>query len=133
MKTKFLLCALLLLSGLTTWASASSQITQPAIDQIRIGETTEGDLVQLFGPPTTRFVDMANDVAVDWFRSVPAPAKSYIPIIGPFLGGPIVEAQQLTVVLSPAGRVVSYEVHSSRDTLHAAGSVRTVTRTSYAK
>ena len=127
MKTKSLVCALLLSSCLTNWASSPPQIiTQPNINQIQIGQTTEPDLVQLFGTPTTRFVDLAHYIAVDWFRSVPAPAKSYIPIIGPFLGGVNVEAQQLSVVLSPAGRVVRYEVHSSLDTLHAS-------RTGYAK
>ena len=95
MKTKSLVCALLLSSCLTAWSSTPSQITQPNIDQIRIGQTTEPDLVHLFGTPTTRSIDLDQYIAVDWFRSVPAPAKSYIPLIGPFLGGPKVEAQQL--------------------------------------
>ncbi len=127
MKTKFLFCALFLSSCLTNWASSAPQIiTQPNINQIRIGQTTESELVQLFGTPTTRSVDLANYIAIDWFRSVPAPAKSYIPLFGSCLGGLHVDAQQLSVFLSPAGRVVSYEVHSSLDTLH-------VSRTGYAK
>ena len=36
-----------------------------------------------------------------------------------------VEAQQLTVVLSPGGTVVRYEVHSSLNRLHAAGQATT--------
>jgi hypothetical protein len=75
--------------------------------------------------PTTRFVDLEHYTAIDWFRSVPAPAKSYIPFIGSCLGGLNVEAQQLTVVLSPRGTVVRYEVHSSLNTLHAASQVTT--------
>lgn len=135
MKTKFLVAALLISSCLTSWAWFPPSITQQKINQIRVGQTTEADLVRLFGTPTTRFVDLAHSVAIDWFRSVPAPPQSYIPLIGSFLGGLNVEAQQLTVFLSPGGRVVRYEVHSSGDRLHDASQVTTTTvrKTSYSK
>lgn len=128
MKTKFLLCAILLSSCLTSWAHFPPTITQQNINQIQIGQTTEAELVLLFGTPTTRFVDLARYTAIDWFRSVPPPAQSYIPVIGSCLGGLDIDAQQLTVVLSPGGRVVRYEVHSSLDRLHAATRVTTTTR-----
>jgi len=121
MKTKSLVAAFLLSSCLTILASYPATITQENVNQIRPGHTTEADLVNLFGIPTTRFVDLAHYTAIDWFRSVPAPTKSYVPFIGSCLGGLNVEAQQLTVVLSPGGTVVRYEVHSSLNTLHAAG------------
>jgi hypothetical protein len=131
MKTKILLCAILLCSCLTSSAWFPPSITQQKLNQIRIGQTTEADLVHLFGTPTTRFVDLAHYTAIDWFRSVPAPPQSYIPLIGSLLGGLNVEAQQLTVVLSPAGRVVRYEAHSSVDRLHAASRVTTSVRTEH--
>ena len=121
MKTKSLVAALLLSSCLTILASYPSTITQENVNQIRPGQTTEADLVNLFGIPTTRFVDLTHYTAIDWFRSVPAPAQSYIPFIGPCLGGLKVEAQQLTVVLSPGGTVVRYEVHSSRPATRSSG------------
>ena len=134
MKTKFLLSALLLFSCLTTWASSHREITQAEINQIRVGVTTEPELVHIFGIPTTRSVDLAHYAELDWFRSVPVPPQSYIPIIGNYLDVLKIDAQQLNVVLSPGGRVVRYEVHSSRNTLHAANVTRTtVTETSYAK
>ena len=123
MKTKFLVVVLLLSTCLTILASYPSTITQANIDRIRPGQTTEADLVNLFGIPTTRFVDLTHYTAIDWFRSVPAPAKSYIPFIGSCLGGLNIDSQQLTVVLSPGGTVVGYEVHSSLNNLHAASSV----------
>lgn len=123
MKSKSLVAVFLLSSSLTIMASYPRTITQENVNQIRPGQTTEADLVNLFGVPTTRFVDLAHFTAIDWFRSVPAPTKSYIPFIGPCLGGLDVEAQQLTVVLSPGGTVVRYEVHSSLNTLHAANPV----------
>lgn len=135
MKTKILVCAILISSGLTSWAWFPPSITQHKINQIRIGQTTEADLVHLFGTPTTRSIDLAHNIAVDWFRSVPAPPQAYIPVIGSFLGGLDIEAQQLSVVLSPAGRVIRYQVHSSRDRLHAARQVTTtsVRTTGYSK
>ncbi|MEO8439135.1 MAG: hypothetical protein ABI540_02825 [Spartobacteria bacterium] len=118
-----------------SWASSPSSITQQNVNQVRIGQTTEMDLVQLFGTPTTRDVDLAGNVSLDWFRSVPAPPKSYIPVFAPFLGAPTVEAQQLFVMLSPGGRVILYEVHSSRETLHPGGMTTTsnVHRSGYSK
>ncbi|MBA3650185.1 MAG: hypothetical protein H0W66_01570 [Chthoniobacterales bacterium] len=135
MKTKFLVCALLLSSCLTTWAWLPPRITQAKINQIRVGQTTEAELVHLFGTPTTRSTDLAQRISIDWFRSVPAPIQSYIPLIGPFLGGLNIEAQQLSVFLTPGGRVLRYTVYSSRDNLHRAAQVTrtTVSRTSYSK
>lgn len=134
MKTKLLAAALLFSSCLTTLAWFPPSLTQEKISQIQLRQTTEADLVQLFGPPTTRFVDLDHYISIDWFRSVPPPAQSYIPIIGSCLGGLNVEAQQLTVVLSPSGRVVRYEVHSSLNRLHVANrTTTTLQRTSYSK
>ena len=119
MKTKILVTAILISTCLTGWASYPSSITQSEIDQIRIGQTTEADLVHLFGPPTTRFVDLRGTVSLDWFRSVPMTAPAYLPLIK-FFVAPHVEAQQLAVVLGSSGRVLRYEVHSSKGNLKPA-------------
>ena len=115
MKTKFLVTAILLSSCLTSWAWFPKSITQEKINQIRVGQTTEADLVQLFGPPTIRNSDLSHSIALDWFRSVPMLPTGYLPVVGQFLGGLNLEAQQLSVVLSPGGRVVRFEMHSSKD------------------
>ncbi len=115
MKTKFLVIVLLLSTCLTSWAWFPRSITKEKISQIHVGQTTEADLLLLFGPPTTRFVDMSHLISLDWFRSVPMPPSGYLPVIGQFLGGLNVEAQQLSVVLSPGGRVIRYQAHSSKD------------------
>ena len=113
MKTKILLTAILISPCLTSWAWFRPSITQSEVDQIRIGQTTEADLVHLFGAPTTRFVELRNIVALDWFRSVPATAPTYLPLIKYFVA-PLAAAQQLTVVFGSSGRVLRYEVHSSK-------------------
>lgn len=117
MKTKILVTVLLISSCLTSWAWAPRRITQANINQIRLGQTTESELVRLFGPPSTRFVDLRQRISLDWFRSVPMSIPAYLPLIGELVGGLDVEAQQLYVVLSPDGRVLHYEVHSSKKLL----------------
>lgn len=120
MKTKVLAVALLLCTCLTSWAWGPRTITQANVNQIRLGQTTEPELVQLFGAPTTRFVDLQHRTSLDWFRSVPMPLLSYLPLVGELLGGLDVEAQQLFVTLGPDGRVLRYEVHSSKNRLKPA-------------
>ena len=72
MKTKILAVAILLFTSLTPMAW-SHVITQSDLNQIRVGQTTEADLFQLFGAPTTRSVDLKHQVTLDWFRSKPMP------------------------------------------------------------
>jgi hypothetical protein len=104
MKTKSLVAALLFSSCLTILASYPSTITQENVNQIRPGQTTEADLVNLFGIPTTRFVDLAHYTAIDWFRSVPAPVQSYIPFIGPMPRRPLTSKRSSLPLFSvPAG------------------------------
>ena len=126
MKTKLLVAAVLLSSCLTSWAWSPKTITQEMVDQIRIGQTSEADLVQLFGPPTTKYLGLARIISLDWFRSVPMPPAGYVPFIGS-IWGLDVEAQQLSVVVGSNGRVVRYEVHSSKNTLKAAPQPLTTT------
>jgi hypothetical protein len=115
MKTKFLVPFILLATCLTSWGWHGKSITREKLGEIHIGQTTEADLVDLFGPPSTRFVDIYHRVSLDWFRSVPMPIGGYLPFIGELAGGRRLEAQQLSIVLSAGGRVTRYEMHSSLD------------------
>jgi len=121
MKAKLLVSVILLVTCLTSWAWHCKSITPEKLGQIRIGQTTETDLIDLFGPPSTRFVDIYHTAALDWFRSVPMPIGGYLPFIGELAGGRRVEAQQLSVFLNPSGVVTRYEMHSSLDKPRADG------------
>src|SRR5262249_25953223 len=132
MKTKFLVGAILLASCLTSWAWHCKSITREKLSQIHVGQTTETDLVDLFGPPSTRFVDIYHTVSLDWFRSVPMPIGGYLPFIGELAGGRRLEAQQLSVVLR-GGLVTGYEMHSSRDTPRADGVSTIIDQRHYSK
>lgn len=132
-KTKIVVAALLISSCLTSWAWFPPSITREKLNQIKVGVTTEAELVHLFGAPTTRFIDLRQRVADDWFRSVPMPWSGYLPLIGQFCGGLDVEAQQLSVLLTPDGRVIKFEAHSSRSDRHFEQQVASVHRSGYSK
>jgi hypothetical protein len=130
MKTKLLVSVILLCSCLTTWAWFDPSITQDKVDRIQIGQTTEADLIHLFGYPTTRHVDLRHHITLDFFRSVPMPWQGYIPLIGSFIGGLDLDGQELWVELTPDGRVLRYMVYSSRNSVKARTTVTTRTRVS---
>jgi hypothetical protein len=133
MKTKLLAIALLISSGLTTWAWFPPSITQEKVNQIQIGRTTETDLVRLFGAPTTRRVDLRGEVELDWFRSKPIPPQGYLPLIGSFIGGLDIDSQQLAVVLSPRGTVLRFSAYSSATGLRAPNQTPSRRHSDYAR
>ena len=107
------LIALLLLSCLTSCASYETAINPTTVHQIRPGATTESDLLELFGPPDTRWVALRGRIALNWFRSLNPDPAGYVPVFGQFLGGLDLEVQELSVVVAPSGRVESFSIYDS--------------------
>lgn len=119
MKIRILL-AILLAFCLPGCASYYGVLTPSSIQQIRVRETTEADLVALFGPPDTRSeAYYGARTQLDWYRSIPPEPAGYLPVIGQFFGGLDVEVQQLTVVLGHDRRVLSYRMYDSNGTVKA--------------
>ena len=133
MKTKLLATALLISTCVTSWAWFSPSITQAKVNQIRIGQTTEAQLVHLFGAPTTRMVDVRHQVELQWFRSRPMSPAGYLPLIGSFVGGLNIEAQELYVLLSSNGTVLRFTAYSSTGRLRVPAQTVIQRQTSYAK
>jgi outer membrane protein assembly factor BamE (lipoprotein component of BamABCDE complex) len=102
------LLALLALTCLTSYATAAESITQEKVNQIRPGQTTEQDLIRIFGAPATETVCPEADRSLDWYYVRPISPQNYIPVIGPALGGAQVKAWELWVVVSASGRVKRY-------------------------
>ena len=100
--------ALVILTYLTSHATAGQSITQEKLNQIRPGQTTEEDLVRAFGRPATRTVCPQEEMTLDWFYISPIRAQNYIPIVGPALGGTQIKAWELWVVMGWNGRVKRY-------------------------
>ena len=102
------LLALVILAFLTSHATAGHSITQAKVNQIIPGQTTEEDLVRVFGPPATKTVCPPEERTLDWFYISPISAQNYIPVIGPALGGTQVRAWELWVVVGARGEVKRY-------------------------
>ncbi len=112
MKIQHLFAGLLALSCLTSYASQKA-ITQPAVNQIRAGTTTEANLRQLFGAPDTWLTTNRGVSSLNWFRSLGPKPGGYVPVLGEALGGLDLEVQQLSVVIGASGRVQSYTFYDS--------------------
>lgn len=116
MKIRNLFAALLAILCLTSCASQRA-VTQPAVNQIRPGVTTEADLRQFFGPPDTKLTSFQGWTSLAWFRSLGPKPGGYVPVFGEALGGLDLEVQQLSVVLGNNLRVRSYTVYDSNGRL----------------
>lgn len=133
MKTKILIAAILASSCLTSSAWFAKLITPEKVNRIRPGQTTEAELVWLFGPPDSRFSDLDHIASLDWFRAVPPPS-SYLPLIDVFVGGLNVRTKELNVVLGPSGRVLRYQYYDSNSAVRTLTQRRTSVReTKYSK
>ncbi len=133
MKTRILFAALFAFC-LTNCAPYRNAITQPAVNQIRPGVTTEADLVQLFGRPETRVTAFNGDTTSEWSRSIGPKAAGYAPVVGQFLGGLDLEVQELVVVVSRSGRVRSFTMYDSNGAVKQEKTrLRTTRETGYRK
>ncbi len=92
--------------------NAEQPITQAKVSQIHPGQTTEANLVSLFGSPTTAMTDFRHNRSLSWVYTPPATIATYLPLGGMF-GGLDVHVQELWVVLGSRGTVRNYFVRES--------------------
>lgn len=114
MKTNSCLAVLALCLCLLGCADGPKKITTQKVNQLRPGQTTEHDLVRMFGKPTDRVVEVNNSVTLSWFHVSNLSPLATIPSVGLFLENRNV-AQTLTAHLDPAGRLDRYRVSSIKD------------------
>lgn len=89
-------------------ASVGNNFDQTKVSQIKKGETTESQLVQMFGEPQNRTTDSEGTTTLTWLYSESAvKGESFIPYAGTFMGGTRSKNKSLTVVLKD-GKVQSY-------------------------
>lgn len=104
---------------LVSCASVGTPIAQQNVRNIKPGVTTEADLLRLFGNPNTKTLDSNGRVVMMWiYSAAQANAKSFIPLVGPFVGGTNVQVQQLTVLMRSDGKVDKYTMNNSNPDMH---------------
>lgn len=95
-------------------SSVGTPIAQEKVNQIRLGVTTEPDLLLLFGNPSTKTLDPSGTIVLTWvYSSASTKAETFVPIAGALIGGYDTHLQQLSVLLDRKGRVVKWTMNNS--------------------
>jgi hypothetical protein len=104
MKKSFLslsgiLCLLALFA--VSCASVGNNFDDSKISEIKKGETTEADLVKMFGEPQNRSISSENGLTLTWIYSeAKVKGESFIPYAGAFMGGTRSKMKTLSVMLA---------------------------------
>jgi hypothetical protein len=110
MKKALILTALALVGGgfLFGCASVGRNFDETKVSQIKTNETSEADLITLFGKPQNRMMNSSGQMILTWMYSESnVKGQSFIPFAGPFIGGTDTKTKTLNVTLQQ-GRVISF-------------------------
>jgi outer membrane protein assembly factor BamE (lipoprotein component of BamABCDE complex) len=108
-----LLIAFLAASIICGCASYGNNFDEKKVSQIRKGETTEADLISLFGAPTGRCVNSESGAVLTWtYAESRTKGETFIPIAGAFVGGATTSSKTLIVRLDQSGKVLDYSYSS---------------------
>lgn len=100
--------AILTAALLTGCASVGNNFDESKVSQIKKGETTENELLQMFGGPQNRSVTSEGQTILTWmYTESSVKGESFIPYAGAFVGGTRSKSKTLNVVLQD-GKVQSY-------------------------
>ena|SRR2546425_4023111 len=109
----FMLASLLVVTGCV---SAGRKIDQESVDRIKQGETTKAQVLEWLGSPDRIVRDgRGNETFTYYYYRSTAKPQTFIPIIGPLVGGANVQSQFLSVSFGPKG-VVSRLMSSQHST-----------------
>jgi outer membrane protein assembly factor BamE (lipoprotein component of BamABCDE complex) len=95
-------------------SSVGTPISQDKVNQIKVGMTTEPDLIRIFGTPSTKTLDPSGRIVLSWVYSKAATKpETFVPVAGVFMGGMNTRVQQLTVLIDRKGRVERYTMNDA--------------------
>ncbi len=90
-------------------ASTGTNFDDSKVSQIKKGETTEADLIALFGQPNQRTTNSEGIATLTWiYASAKVKGESFIPYAGAFLGGSDTAQKTLAVTLDKNGKVENF-------------------------
>ncbi len=103
----------LLCAAITAWlvgcASTGANFDENKVSQIKKGETTAAELIQMFGQPVNRAMNSEGTTTLTWmYTEARVKGESFIPYAGPWLGGTRSKEKLLTVTLGADGKVSSF-------------------------
>ena len=93
----------------TGCASTGRKIDMSKVDQIKKGETTKQQVIQLLGSPEQMTSDASGNTTFLYLYSrATTKGQTFIPIVGAFAGGANVQSQMVSVIFGPDGKVSNY-------------------------
>lgn len=97
------------LTVLAGCASSGQNFDDELVREIKLGVTTETDMIDMFGEPTGRSFDSSGSSNLTWaYHESRTNGKSFIPYVGMFMGGTDNSHKMLTANINPEGIVMSY-------------------------
>lgn len=82
-------------------ASVGNNFDESKISEIKKGQTTEADLLKMFGQPENRTMNSDSGLTLTWMYAESAvKGESFIPYAGTFLGGARSKNKSLSAVLT---------------------------------
>ena len=103
----YILASAALLAGC---ASAGNNFDSRKLSEIKKGETTESQLITLFGKPESRGINEDGVVKLTWlYTESTVKGATFIPLVGAFAGGVDSKTKTLMVRLDQAGKVAGYD------------------------
>jgi hypothetical protein len=110
MKTILVISALL-----TGCVSAGVQVKQEQLAEFKNGITTESEVVQKLGKPTTSMINSDGTKMLGYsFVHAQARASSFIPIVGAFVGGSDSQINSTLFRFDQSGKLISYSSTESQ-------------------
>lgn len=101
---------LALIACLIGCTTGGTQFDETKVTQITKGQTTEQDLLQLFGKPYHRTTKSNGTTILIWmYYATSLKAQSMVPIAGPFMGGMKKHQKRLSVAIVE-GKVTAYSL-----------------------
>ena len=95
-------------------STIGTPIAQEKVSRIRVGATTEPDLLLWFGNPSTKTLDPSGAMVLTWvYSSASTKPETFVPLAGPFIGGYSTRLQQLTVLIDKKGRVAKWTMNNA--------------------
>jgi hypothetical protein len=108
------LLSLLVVTALTGCMSTGIQVRPEQLVSFKEGETTEAEVVQKLGAPNTS-VAMSDGSKITVYSFVQSQARvaSFIPLIGPMVGGADAQMNSTTFRFDRTGKMISYQSTAS--------------------
>lgn len=108
MKTLKTIGYLLCIALVAGCASVGNNFDEKKLSNIKKGETTEAQLVEMFGSPQNRSVNSDAVVTLTWmYAESTVKGESFIPYAGAFMGGSRSKVKTLNVMLTD-NKVTNY-------------------------